>query len=69
MKKFFGKYEKCQISLIRSSYFSRALTNIDGNFRKWCDQYGGALLEVVRKEYKDHVNEIKSMSIAINKES
>nr|GEX53621.1 hypothetical protein [Tanacetum cinerariifolium] len=36
--------------------------------RKWCDQYGETVLEVVRKEYKDHVNEIKNMSIAIKKE-
>ncbi|PWA45991.1 hypothetical protein CTI12_AA513280 [Artemisia annua] len=35
---------------------------------KWCDQNGEALLEVVQKECKDHVNEIKSMSIAVNKE-
>ncbi|GJU83864.1 retrovirus-related pol polyprotein from transposon TNT 1-94 [Tanacetum coccineum] len=37
--------------------------------RKWCNQYGEVVLEVVRKDYKDHVNEIKSMSIAINKET
>nr|XP_043629495.1 uncharacterized protein LOC122600797 [Erigeron canadensis] len=30
--------------------------------RKWCDQYGETVLEVVRKEYKAHVNDIKNMS-------
>ncbi|KAM0036942.1 hypothetical protein Hdeb2414_s0014g00432311 [Helianthus debilis subsp. tardiflorus] len=30
--------------------------------KKWCDQYGETVLEVVRKEFKDHVNEIKNMS-------
>ncbi|KAK9076763.1 hypothetical protein SSX86_005097 [Deinandra increscens subsp. villosa] len=30
--------------------------------KKWCDQHGEFVLEVVRKEFKDHVNEIKSMS-------
>ncbi|XP_071726818.1 uncharacterized protein [Rutidosis leptorrhynchoides] len=30
--------------------------------KKWVDQYGETVLEVVRKEYKEHVNEIKNMS-------
>ncbi|GJZ40163.1 hypothetical protein Tco_0586726 [Tanacetum coccineum] len=38
---------------------------VDRNFRKWRDQYEEAVLEVARKEYKDHVNEIKKLSIAM----
>ncbi|KAJ9551172.1 hypothetical protein OSB04_015217 [Centaurea solstitialis] len=30
--------------------------------KKWCDQYGEIVLEVMRKEFKDHVDEIKNMS-------
>ncbi|XP_076892430.1 uncharacterized protein LOC143544161 [Bidens hawaiensis] len=35
--------------------------------KKWCDQYGETVLEVVRKEFKDHVNEIKNMSTSAMK--
>ncbi|KAI3496032.1 hypothetical protein L1887_38382 [Cichorium endivia] len=37
--------------------------------KKWCDQYGEIVLEIVRKEYKDHVEEIKNTCSAIKKES
>ncbi|KAL8265429.1 hypothetical protein R6Q59_023559 [Mikania micrantha] len=35
--------------------------------KKWCDQHGEIVLEVVRKEFKDHVNEIKNMSNSVMK--
>lgn len=36
--------------------------------KKWCDQYGEIVLEVVRKEFKDHVQEIKNTCSAMKKE-
>ncbi|KAI3709341.1 hypothetical protein L2E82_39101 [Cichorium intybus] len=36
--------------------------------KKWCDQYGETVLEIVRKEYKDHVEEIKNTCSAMKKE-
>ncbi|KAI3754441.1 hypothetical protein L1987_54225 [Smallanthus sonchifolius] len=35
--------------------------------KKWCDQHGETVLEVVRKEFKEHVNEIKNMSSSVMK--
>ncbi|KAL4564096.1 hypothetical protein LXL04_028148 [Taraxacum kok-saghyz] len=36
--------------------------------KKWCDQYGETVLEVVRKEFKDHVEGIKKTCSAMKKE-
>ncbi|PWA78047.1 hypothetical protein CTI12_AA218820 [Artemisia annua] len=60
--------DKADLKKFFANCFSRIVANLDGNFKKWYDQYGETVLEVVRKEYKDHVNEIKNMSIAIKKE-
>lgn len=29
-------------------------------FRSWCDQYGDVVLDVVRKEFKDHVGQMSA---------
>ncbi|XP_044463468.1 uncharacterized protein LOC123194352 isoform X2 [Mangifera indica] len=56
--KVLGDKIKKELSRIQSEL---STTNPNLKFSSWCDRYGDVVLDVVKKEFKDHVGEMESM--------
>ncbi|KAK2979187.1 hypothetical protein RJ640_027024 [Escallonia rubra] len=59
--KVLGDKIKKELSRIQTEL---SAINPNAQFSTWCDQYGDVVLDVVRKEFKDHVGEMKNMQNA-----
>nr|CAD1823141.1 unnamed protein product [Ananas comosus var. bracteatus] len=61
----FGDNIKKELSRIQSEL---SATNPNLNFSAWCDRYGEIVLDVVKKEFKEHVGEMESLRNTAAKE-